>query len=424
MVSSGFGSERLNAGTSESGSIVIQRPGPAPGHERAGSPDNAGMSHDEKARSVTDPVDLAAALVRCDTAGGNEDAVVAEVAPLLEAAGMTVGRHELAAGRTQIVATGRKRPRLVLSGHLDTVSATPASWHRDPWSGEVADGWLFGRGAADMKGGVAALVTAVARGAARGYGDDVGVVLTAAEETGCEGARSLDQHGVLTALAGGSTPPLVLIAEPTATSPLLGHKGVVWLRVEAHGRAAHASAPQLGVNAIDRLTATLAALPALELGEATADLGVPTCSVGTVQGGVAANVVPDWAAAAVDVRTVGATADELRARLQALASPGVEVAVELDLPPVRSHADDPRVVACRELAAAYGCAPSPDPPAATYFTDASVLTAALGAAPTVICGPGDPRVAHTVDERCATSEVEQMAEVYEALIGDVLTRAV
>lgn len=373
---------------------------------------------------MTDPVGLAAALVRRDTSAGNEDAAVGEVAPLLEGAGLRVRRHVLSAGRAGIVATGGRPPRLVLTGHLDTVPASSTSWQRDPWSGEVAGGWLHGRGAADMKGGVAALVTAVQRAVAAGHRpQDIAVVLTAAEETGSEGARGLREHGELDELAGGPTPPLLVVAEPTATAPLLGHKGVAWLRLQAYGQSAHASAPELGVNAVEHLTAALDALSALDIGEATSDLGVPTRNVGTLQGGVAPNVVPDWAAATVDVRTVSLTAAELRDRLTQLVPATVDVAVALDLPPVRSSADDPRIEAACKLAATYGCAPPPEPPAAAYFTDASVLTAALGGAPTLICGPGDPRVAHTVDERCPTAQIEQMTGMYAELIAQTATPA-
>lgn len=372
---------------------------------------------------MTDPVDLAARLVRCDTAGGGEAAAAAELAPRLEATGMRVRRHELAPGRMQIVATGAKPPRLVLSGHLDTVPAAATSWGRNPWSGELADGWLHGRGSADMKGGVAALVVAVERAAGDGGGEEVAVVLTAGEETRCEGAPALAAHGLLVPLAGGPDPPLLVIGEPSGTAPLLDHKGVVWLRLQARGRSAHASAPHLGDNAVDRLVDALAALRVLDLGATTADLGAPTRNVGTVESGVAANVVPERAAAAVDVRTVGAGAEQLRDRLAALAPAEVDVTVALDLPPVRTPADDPRAAAMRELAAAHGCAAPPEPPAASYFTDASVLAAALGGAPTVVWGPGDPRVAHTVDGRCATAQIQQMADAYAALIAYTVTRA-
>lgn len=359
---------------------------------------------------MTDVVELARTLVRLDTAGRAEEAAAHVCGGILEAAGARVELVPYAPGRAHLLAfTGDPGERpLVLSGHLDTVPVGDAPWARDPFSGDVSDGVLHGRGSADMKGGVAALVVALERFCARGTSaHGVVLVLSAAEETGCAGSRQL----VLSrALPGGG--PL-LVAEPTDMRIATGHKGVLWLRVSATGRSAHGSRPDLGENAITplaRLTVRLAdeGLP----GEHPV-LGRVTANVGTISGGTQINLVPDAASAQIDIRLVpGADPQALIERIRAMAGADVRIETLQDLPPVYSSPDAPFAVGVREALVGL------DRPPLTYFTDAAILAGALRSSETVLLGPGDPDAAHTTDESCPVEQIRQACDVYERVIGD------
>lgn len=364
---------------------------------------------------MTAVLELLAELVRGRSVGAGEGPLARQAAGLLEAAGLDTVLTEWSRGREQLVArSGSRVAPLTLTGHLDTVPADAGQWSLDPWAAERNGDRLVGRGASDMKSGVAALLVAAAEHAARAHDCcGVQVVLTAGEETGCTGARTLPAGAVD---VGG---PL-LVAEPTANRLVPGHKGAHWLRLTATGRAAHGSAPELGSNAAVRLARAAVALhdhddwPAHEL------FGPVTANVGVLRGGVQVNVVPDTAELLLDVRTVpGVEAAAVRSRVATLAGDGVDVADHVLLPVVDTDVDDPFVTIVREVLTAAGQPDEVQPPA-RYFTDASVLGPLLGTAdrpaPTVVLGPGEPDQCHVVDEWCSTTKVEAAVELYAALI--------
>jgi succinyl-diaminopimelate desuccinylase len=350
--------------------------------------------------------DLALELVRLDTVNppGREAPAADLLAGRLEAAGLDVRRHEHAPGRTSLVARWEgsgDRPALCLTGHLDTVPLGGAPWSAEPF-GELRDGRLYGRGASDMKAGVAAIVVAAERVAALGRGEaGLELVLCAGEETGCEGARHLAASGALGRCGA------VLVAEPTGGVPHVAHKGVLWVRATTEGVSAHGSAPHQGRNAIYPLTAAVGALQGLKL-EAPAHplLGEPTVSVGTIAGGTNVNVVPDRAEARIDVRTVPGMTGVLDA-LRAAVGPEVELEPWVDLAPVVTDPDDPWVRSVFEVAGG-----DPEPRGLAYFTDAAALTPAYGGVPTVIWGPGEASQAHQTDEWAFVERIEACADAF------------
>lgn len=137
-------------------------------------------------------------------------------------------------------------------------------------------------------------------------------------------------------------------------------------------------------------------------------------NVGTVRGGINVNSVPDLAAATIDLRTVaGQDHGRLRERLQAALGDEATLDVLVDLPAIWTEPDDPVV---RTLVEAGAGAPG-DHPAASYFTDASVLAVACGGAPTVVCGPGEPEQAHVTDEYCLVHRIEEAVEIYSTALA-------
>jgi succinyl-diaminopimelate desuccinylase len=366
---------------------------------------------------MSEAVDLLAELVRADTVAAGEGALSRRCATLLADAGHDVILVPWQDEREQVVSrVGAGEAPLTFTGHLDTVPADPAGWSVDPWSAERDGDRMVGRGTSDMKSGVAAALVAVARHAAAPHTcRGVQVVLTAGEETGCTGALRIPRDTVAT---GG---PLV-VAEPTANLLLPGHKGALWLRLSASGRAAHGSAPELGDNAAVRLARAAVALH--DHGDWPSDdrFGTVTANVGRLCGGVQPNVVPDGAELLLDLRTLpGVAADDLRARVAKLAGAGIDVADHVVLPPVDTALDDPLVAMARDSLAACGLPGEPQPPA-RFFTDASVLADLLRgpdgqeAVPTVVLGPGEPDQCHVVDEWCSASKVDAAVEVYSSLL--------
>ncbi len=371
---------------------------------------------------ATTATDLLVELVRADTVAAEEGALARRCAGLLADAGLTGSLLGFEPGREQYVGrVGGDRP-LTFTGHLDTVPATPSDWSVDPWAAEPAGDRLVGRGTSDMKSGVAALVAAVADHARRPHDcRGVQVVLTAGEETGCDGALAIAG----TALAPGG--PLV-VAEPTANRLVPAHKGAHWMRLSAHGKAAHGSAPELGDNAVVRLARAAVALHDFDGWPAQDGFGAVTANVGLFRGGVQPNVVPDAAELLLDVRSVpSASGDTVRDLVRSLAGEGVEVADHVVLPPVDTDVADGFVHLVGEALGGCGLDGSPGEPA-RFFTDASALVPLLtpagsGPVPTVILGPGEPDQCHVADEWCSLAKVEQAVAVYAQLLDGWCRRA-
>jgi len=374
------------------------------------------MTHAAAMTKAPDAVELLAELVRADTVAAGEGVLARRCADLLSESGHSVALVPWEDGREQLVSrSGDTAAPLTFTGHLDTVPADAAAWSADPWAAERDGDRMVGRGTSDMKSGVAAALVAVAAHAATSHDcRGVQVVLTAGEETGCTGAERIPRD----ALSPGG--PLV-VAEPTANRLVLGHKGALWLRLSAAGRAAHGSAPHLGDNAVVRLSRAAVALHDHDAWPQHPDFGTVTANVGRLRGGVQPNVVPDSGELLLDLRTVpGVDPDDLRKTVAGLAGDQVEVADHVVLPVVDTDAGEAFVGQVGEALRACEQPGEPQPPA-RFFTDASVLAHLLAAdggepVPTVVLGPGEPDQCHVVDEWCLASKVETAAEVYRVLL--------
>ena len=355
-------------------------------------------------------VELTRELVKIDTINpvSPERPCAERVGKLLEGAGFAVTRHEFAPGRTSIVARRAGPDALCLAGHVDTVPLGAAKWKRDPFGGEIARGSLYGRGSSDMKSGVAAMVAAALDLARRPLRKGLVLVIVAGEETGCEGAS----HLARTSGALGSAAAMI-VGEPTGNVPVLGHKGALWLRARTRGVTAHGSMPEKGVNAVVKAARAVLALQDFSFAVPPDPLlGGPTLNVGTIQGGLNVNSVPDEAVIGIDIRTIPAQRHaELRKRLQELLGAEIELEPIVDLEGIRTPENDPFVQSALE-AAAQVTGEHSRPGAATYFTDASVLTPAYGGIPTVVLGPGEMALCHQTDEYCRVERIEQAVEIY------------
>lgn len=374
-----------------------------------------------------DPVALAQALVRIDTVNppGLEARCIEPLADLLADAGYDCRTHELAPRRTTLVAriggrpgaTGADAP-LCFTGHVDTVPLGAAPWRRDPFGGEIADGRLHGRGSSDMKAGVAAFVAAaVSRADALRDGPGVLLVVTAAEETGCEGAYALVRSAEGRELLGRAG--ALVVAEPSDNLPLVGHKGALWLSARAGGTTAHGSMPERGDNAIYKIARAALALERHDFGTPPHPLmGAPTLNVGTVRGGLNVNSVPDAAELGVDIRTVpGQDHAALLRCLCGVLGPQIALEPTLDVASVWTEPGDPWMRRVYALHAARTGRPA-EPRTVSYFSDAAVLRLPLGMPPVVVLGPGEPALAHQTDESCRVDRIVEAEAIYAALIDD------
>ncbi len=366
----------------------------------------------------TDAVSLTKTLLRFDTVNppGRERDCARHAGAMLEAWGYSVEFFEFAEGRTSVVARAggsEGKAPLCLTGHLDVVPLGSRPWSKDPFAGETDGDKLFGRGASDMKAGVAAILLA-ARAFAKKLDGTPGivVVLTAAEEGGCLGSAQLAKTRLL-GRAGA-----MIVGEPTSNYPLVGHKGSIKFHARFRGVSAHGSMPELGVNAIYKAAKALGRLENFDFqAGAHPVMGKPTLNVGTIEGGSTVNAVPDSAAFGVDIRTVpGMDHAEVLKKMKAAIGDG-EVDVFSDLKAVWTEPDQEWVRRVFEVCKPYLDA-APEVRTAPYMTDAANLLKVYTGAPTVVLGPGEAAMAHQTDEYASMERTRQAVAIYEALISD------
>jgi len=361
-----------------------------------------------------DPIELTRALVGFNTINppGNERPCAEYLGRLLEDGGFTVSYHEFAERRTSLVAriggSSDKAP-LCFTGHIDTVPLGAAPWSVDPFSGEIADGKIYGRGTTDMKAGVAAFVVAVLQLAPQlSAGPGVVLVITAGEETGCEGAYHMAGLGDVLGQAGA-----IVVAEPSSNQPWIGHKGALWLTARTTGVTSHGSMPEKGVNAVYKAAHAISKLEDFDFNIARdALLGKPTLSVGSVHGGLNINSVPDLAEIGIDIRTIP-DQDHAVIRSHLSGYLGDDVALE-SVVDVQGVLTDPSNEWMQDIFGIMSdiLGKRPEANTATYFTDASALTPAYGGVPTVILGPGEAAMAHQTDEYCVVERIVEAVEAY------------
>jgi succinyl-diaminopimelate desuccinylase len=357
-------------------------------------------------------------LVRFDTINppGNETDAAQAVGKLLEAAGFRVAYHSFASHRDSIIAdldgSDNEKP-LCFTGHLDTVPLGAVAWSKDPFTGETSEGKLFGRGTSDMKAGIAAMVLAAIDVAKRPRKHGLKLVLTAAEETGCEGAAFLAKTGVL-GQAGA-----MVVGEPSSNRPFIGHRGALWLKLVHHGKTAHGSMPELGDNAVIKAANTIQALDDFGFNIAPHQhLGKPTLNIGYVRGGINVNSVPDRAEVGLDFRTIPQQShDHICSTVAARVHPATDIERTIDLKSVFSEPSDRWMRSVfNTVEKVTGRKPAEE--TAPYFTDAAVLGPAYGNPPFVILGPGEKEMAHQTDEYCVVERIDEAVEIYRTIASN------
>ncbi len=347
---------------------------------------------------------------------GNEAPAAEITGRLLEAGGFNVTYISYGDNRLHLVAEKGCRedsPAIVFTGHFDTVPFGAGEWTVNPLSGELIDGKIYGRGSSDMKGGIAAMTLAAIK--AFEYSKPsagVRLIFTAGEESGCQGAGHLiDTYKKLGEAVG------IVVGEPTSNMPATGHKGGLYLKVTARGKTAHSSMPHLGDNAVYKAARAILKAEKFDFKEEKdALLGFSTLNVGRMQGGININSVPDYAEFTIDARTTaGVNHKELLNRLRKELGDEVNIDVLVDLPAV-SSAESSHFVQAVYAACGVGAGTLGYPWSLPYLTDGAVLQPAYGGVPTVILGPGEPEMAHKIDEYCFVEKIERAVEIYKKII--------
>jgi acetylornithine deacetylase len=342
--------------------------------------------------------------------GAGEAEIAAFVAAWLTDRGLEVTVDEPLAGRPSVVGVARGTgggPSLMLNAHMDTVNVDGMDRPHEP---VVRDGRLYGRGAYDMKGGLAAIMVAGAAAARDGLSGDVIVSAVADEEHASEGVQSVLRRWRADAC---------IVTEPTHLQTCVAHKGFVWAQLETEGRAAHGSRADLGVDAIVGMAPTLAGIPALQHRlEARPHplLGAASLHASLISGGQELSSYPERCVLDVARRTLpGETPQDIERELQELLAlarevdPRVETRLRMGL--VREPFEvDPSadIVGTLRAAAARTLGAEPEIVGHAAWMDAAFLAAA--GIPTVVFGPTGEG-AHAIEEHVELDSVEQVAEI-------------
>lgn len=374
-------------------------------------------------------------LVRIPSFSGQEKAVAGRLAAEMRA----VGFHEVWTDHIGNV-VGRigpgTGPRLLYDGHLDVVGiGDPAAWTYDPFGADIVDGVLYGRGSADMKGGLASLVygAGLLVDSGRQLAGDLYVVGVVQEEP-------TEGHAIRRFLeAEGWRPDWVLLAEPSNLRVMRGHRGRMELHVTVHGRSAHAAMPHQGENAISGAARAICALESLPaaFGE-DPFLGQGALAVTQIESWAASrNAIPDRCTFVVDRRlTRGETPAAVVAQVQeVLARAGVRGTARLAEFQASSYTghifhgveyypawvipeDHPLTQALvRAVETATGARPAVG--RWDFCTDGAYTMGQAGI-PTVGLGPGDPTLAHQADEHIRLADCYAATQIYAQLAADVL----
>ncbi len=340
---------------------------------------------------------------------GGETKVAEFISDFLQPLGFDITLEEILPGRPNLIARApgpENRPRILLGPHLDTVGV--GGMTIEPWSGEIKDGKIWGRGSSDTKGPMAAMLWGLKENAHLLAHLPVAVDFVGfmGEESSQPGSRHFAEHH-------GSEYEFAIAGEPTSMEAVYCTKGCLWATIETTGKAVHASKPHLGENAILKMTDLLNRLhPALENELSKTNhpvLGQSSVNIGMIDGGTRPNIVPDRCRTVIDIRTVPAFVEHQSAQ-QSLVNflsdyPCALVSAD-EYPPMEMAPDHPWL---ERLGLPLTGAP--------WFSDAAHLSKA--GLPSICLGPGSIDQAHTKDEFIKISDLESGAQWFTEWIASL-----
>lgn len=375
---------------------------------------------------MTSVVELLQALVRIpsvnpdgepDVSPGGEKKMAEFIGQLLEPLGFTITYEDAEPGRPNVIARAPSshktpgsddRPRILLGPHLDTV--TVKGMTVEPWSAEISGGKMWGRGTSDTKGPMAAMLWGLRENSKLLADLPVAIdfVGFAGEESRQPGSQHFAKHHA-------AEYEFAIVGEPTSLEAVYCTKGCLWATLETRGKASHASKPELGENAILKLTHLLHRLDdefKASLQEFNHPvLGSPSLNIGVISGGVLPNIVPEDARAMVDIRTVPEMVESQSAseRLREwLVNKDIELTKAAEYPPMEMSEEHPWLKKITDIQGGLILTGAP------WFSDAAHLSKAGLAS--ICLGPGSIDQAHKADEFIKISDLEEGAEWFTRLI--------
>ena len=352
---------------------------------------------------------------------GTEEAIGKFIYDWLNELNVEVKKEEVEPGRFNIVAKlpGEvSHPNLVYIAHMDTVPIGEG-WTHEPFSAEIIDGKLYGRGSADMKGGVAAAMVAFKRIvlSKKKLKNDF-IFIASVDEEGSE------MKGALAAIKNGwvNRDSYVIAPEPSGLTVMTAHKGPIWYEIITRGKASHAGNPQLGIDAIHAMAETLTALKQIvyELPYEDDLLGKPTVTIGKIFGGVKTNVVPAECKAEIDLRLiVPMTIADSKAVVEKAISEGIKRVpgssatfkmLTIERPPIKAADDSPLVLSVAESVKKV-TGKEPEFRGLPAYTDASIIAARTESPHCISFGPGHLAQAHTIDEYVPIEHIDLASDI-------------
>lgn len=329
--------------------------------------------------------ELTRKLVDIPSVTGDEAAAGRFLAAYLESLGYTVELQEVADERFNVIATTNEMPRVALSTHMDVVPPHIAS--------SETDKYIFGRGACDAKGIIAAQITAAEELRAEGV-EELGLLFTVDEELGSAGAKVANSHPI------SSECQYLINGEPTENKLAIGSKGTMRVGLKTNGRAAHSAYPEQGDSAIEKLLDILADIRKLELPRDDF-FGATTCNIGTIAGGLKPNVIAPNAQAELLFRLVTPSQT-----IKDLVRRTVNGRAEVDFPALSE---------LQRMFAVDGI----EQTVVRFATDIPHLK--HWGAP-LLLGPGSILVAHTDEEKVSKEELKEAVRLYKQLVRALLAR--
>ncbi len=383
------------------------------------------MIHSEEVFQLIDTqeaIEFLQSLISYNTVNppGNEKGLAELIHRRFETLNFDTYMEDLGEGRANVIGSfiGNGEKHLVFSGHLDTVPVGEVPWDADPFEGKIIDDKLFGRGTSDMKSGLAAMILAMEYLSKAGIhlGGTVTFVGTAGEEVNAIGAKKVVESGSIKSATA------MVVGEPSNNQIYYAHKGALWLKIEFIGKAAHGSMPHEGKSAILAANQFINEFLHYRVpGESNSDLGNATVNIGSIHGGTSTNMVAESCVLTIDIRTVvGQDHNQIVNDIQVIVDKvckgrklDFKINILNDLPAVATAKSDPFIVQSITTANELFDG-NHEPKTVNYYTDASIYVQHLKV-PILLYGPGEPEMAHKVNEYVKLDKYFDAIKFYIAL---------
>ena len=326
--------------------------------------------------------ELTKELINIPSVSGDEQEVADFLADYLKNQRFEICEQKVTGNRCNILATGGQSPGVLLCTHMDTVPPF--------FSASEDQNFIYGRGACDTKGIIAAMIFSCQNLKESGT-SEAGLLFVVGEETDSIGAKTANSLNVQS--------DYIIVGEPTENKLAIGHKGIVALRLTAQGKSAHSAYPDQGESAIVRLLDALQEIRAINFGES--ELGQSTLNIGTITGGSAHNVIPHSASAEISVRNVTSSNTILK-KINETIGDSITIEVLTRSEPQKMHT----IPEFEQTVVAFGT----DIPHLKTFGKPLLI------------GPGSILVAHTPDERIEKRQLAEAVRIYQDLAQKLLTK--